>query len=262
MLKKVVCSLALIAALTPFLSRSAVAQDKPAPVPSLDWIIASRPVPGTLSITPIHSGNPMQPSYCSPCLFYGGDINANAPTADGFANENTLLVPDTTNFFAVWVPVGSTWTVTGLFTNDLADGYDGIDPAMATWSISSGMKNKTPGTIIASGTASATFKATGRNAFGFNEYTTEVAVSPSVSLASGEYWISVVPQCTNSGDSNCDIAQYFFSNTTSFTNSYGPRQPRGNAHFNSSYFGFDYSPTCFVSTDGCLAFSGGVEGTD
>ena len=71
--------------------------------------------------------------------------NPNAPTVNGFANENTLLVPDTTNFFAVWVPVGSTWTVTGLFTNDLADGYEGIDPAQATWSISSGMKNKTPG---------------------------------------------------------------------------------------------------------------------
>jgi hypothetical protein len=259
--KKVLCCLALVAALIPLVGRSAAAQDvKATPVPSLDWIIATRPVPGTLTIQPIRNVPPPQPAYCQPCLFYGGDFDSSSSNANGLANENTLLVPDTTSYIPFNVPGGETWVVSGLFTNDLADGYDGIDPAQATWSISSGVSSGNAGTTIASGTASATFAATGRSGFGFNEYTVRVQLTaPGVYLTPGTYWLSVVPQCTNTGDSNCDIAQYFVSNTPE-TNSYGPHEPKGKTFFNSSYFGYDWAPACEVTTLGCGAFSAGVEG--
>jgi hypothetical protein len=256
--KKIVCSLALAAALIPFVGREAVAQ-KATAVPSLDWIIATRPVPGTLTITPIHNGVPPQPSYCSPCLFYGGDFDSSNPNENGLANENSLIVADTTMFIPFRVPGGTVWKVSGLFTNDLADGYDGIDPAQATWSISAGMSSGNAGTVIASGTASASFTATGRNGFGYNEYTTLVHMTQSVNLSAGQYWLSVVPQCTNSGDSNCDVAQYFVTNTPG-TNRYGIHEPPNQSFFNSTYFGYDYANACTVTTLGCAEFSVGVLG--
>jgi len=259
--KKVLCSLALVAALVPFVSRSAAAQEvKAVPVPSLDWIIATRPVAGTLSIKPMEHA-PTAPLYCHPCLFYGGDTNPNSPNANGLANDNTLLVPDTSTLVPFTVPTGSTWEVSGLFTNDLADGYDGIDPAQATWSISSGVSNGNGGTVIASGTSSASFTPTGRVSFGFNEYTTLVnlTVSTAVTLKAGTYWLTVVPQCTNTGNSNCDIAQYYVSNTQKL-NSYGPAEPGSDSFFNSAFFGFSYAPACDVTSTGCQAFSAGLLG--
>lgn len=259
-MRKSLCCLALAAALIPFGGRIAGAQDvKPVAVPSLDWIIATRPVPGTLTIEPVRRTPPPQPSYCQPCLFYGGDINPSAQNVNGFANENTLLVPDTTLFVAFTVPSGQEWHVVGLFSNNLADGFDGIDPQQATWSISRGMRPGSAGTVVAWGTATASFTPTGRNAFGLNEYTVGVKLSTSVGLKTGTYWLSVVPQCTNSSDGNCDIAQYFLSNTQGL-NAYGPAEPSGVALFNSGYFGYTYADACAVNSDGCQTFSAGVLG--
>ena len=260
-MRKSLCCLALAAALIPFVGRIAGAQDvKPVAVPSLDWIIATRPVPGTLTIEPLRTTHPSAPSYCSPCLFYGGDINPSAANVNGFANENTLLVPETTVFVPFTVEATEGWEVTGLFTNNLADGYDAIDPQQATWSISTGMSSGNAGAVIASGTAPATFTATGRNAFGLNEYTVEIELKqPGVRLAAGTYWLSVVPQCTDSGNSNCYIAQYFVSNTQDL-NRYGPPEPVGKTLFHSAYFGYNYTNVCAVNADGCGAFSAGVEG--
>ncbi len=262
-MKKIVCSLALAAALIPFVGRSAAAQDvKATAIPSLDWIIATRPVPGTLTITPVHNGVPPQPAYCSPCLFYGGNFNSSNSNANGLANENTLIVPDTTTFIPFRVPGGTGWEVSGLFTNDLADGYDGIDPAQATWSISKDVSSGNAGTVIASGTASADFGATGRSGFGFNEYTVEIHTTSAVDLTSGQYWLSVVPQCTDTGNSSCDVAQYFVSNTPGGTanGAYGIHEPVNQSFFNSSYFGYDYANACTVTTLGCAEFSAGVLG--
>ncbi len=258
-MKKIVCSLALAAALIPFTSWKAAAQQKATPVPSLDWIIATRPIPGTLSITPVHHGAPPQPSYCNPCLFYGGDFDSSNRNENGLANENTLLVSDTTMFVPFRVPGGWVWKVSGLFTNNLADGYDGIDPAQATWSISAGVSEGNAGTVIASGTASATFQSTGRSGFGYNEYTVLVHLTQSVNLQAGQYWLSVVPQCTDSGNDSCDDAQYFVTNTPG-TNHYGIHEPVNESYFNSAYFGYTYANACEVTDIGCEEFSVGVLG--
>jgi hypothetical protein len=204
------------------------------------------------------------PTYCSPsCLFYGGDNNVDAPNTNGFANENTLLVPDTSVYGAFTVPSGQTWTVDGLFINTIADGYDGLDPSTSSWSISSGISEGDGGTTVASGTSTASgtsFTATGREPFGFIEYTLKVKLSSPVVLTAGTYWATIQPQCTDSGNSDCSIAQYYFDSTNGL-NRYGPLEPAGLGYFNSSYFGFDYANDCEVSTTGCDALSFGVIGT-
>ncbi len=204
------------------------------------------------------------PSYCSPvCLFYGGDNNPAAPNTNGFANENTLLVPDTTVWGAFTVPAGQTWTVDGAFINTIADGYDGLDPSTSSWSINSGVSEGDGGSVVGSGTstsAGTSFVPTGRLPFGFTEYTLKVKVSPAVVLSAGTYWLNITPQCTDTGNGSCSIAQYFFD-TTNGLNRYGPLEPADLAYFNSSYFGFDYANDCEVSTTGCAAQSFGLIGT-
>lgn len=265
-MKKFLCCLALVGMLIPFVAQSAAAQaTKAAPVPSLDWMIATRPVPGTLSVEPVRNEPPPQPGYCAPCLFYGGDINPSSSLANGFANANTLAVPDTTVYVAFNVPGGQTWEVSGLFTNNLAVGYQGIDPQQATWSISTGISVGNGGTTVASGTASARFTQTGRNAFGYNEYTCLVQLSNGVHLTPGHYWLSVVPQCTNSSNSFCTtggngLPTYYFLSNTQGTNAFGPPEPLGQGYFNSSYFGYTYANVCTLSTTGCRELSGGVIG--
>jgi hypothetical protein len=204
------------------------------------------------------------PSYCTPvCLFYGGDNNPDAPNTNGFANENTLLVPDTTVWGAFTVPSGQTWTVDGAFINTIADGYDGLDPSESSWSINSGVSEGDGGTAVGSGTSTASgtsFVPTGRFPFGFTEYTLKVKISPPVTLPAGSYWLNITPQCTDAGNDSCYVSQYFFD-TTNGLNRYGPLEPADEAFFNSSYFGFDYSNDCEVSTTGCAAQSFGLIGT-
>ncbi|HEV2424516.1 MAG TPA: hypothetical protein VGZ29_06795 [Terriglobia bacterium] len=212
------------------------------------------------TITPQRRETPGPPPYCNPCLFYGGDLNPNWTSVNGLANDNTLLVANTSTFIPFTVDSPG-WSVTGLFTNDIADGYNHIDPAEATWSIATGMSDGNAGTVIASGTAGAAFTPTGRVAFGSHpEYTVLVSVDPPVNLAPGQYWLSVVPQCTVAGNS-CESAQYFVSNTQG-TNSYGPPEPGGRSFLNSAFFGHTYSAVCgLIAASGCNLFSGGVLGT-
>ena len=255
-MKKTLCAIALVASLLPV---AALAANKKPAVPSM--------VKSHGPVQKLHMAPPslFPPSYCSPsCLFYGGDTNVDAPNVNGFANDNTLLVPDTTTWVAFTVPAGQTWTVDGLFINTIADGFNGLDPTESTWAIASGLSEGSGGTTVASGTSTAagtSFNPTGRAPFGFTEYTLKVKVSPSVTLSSGTYWMNILPNCTDSGNSDCSIAQYYVDNTTGGINRYGPIEPAGIHFFNSSFFGFDWANVCEVSSTGCQAFSVGVIGT-
>ena len=255
-MKKTICAIALVGSL---FTVSALAQNTrtkgvPSLVKSTGTLKGHFPT-GAPALTP--------PSYCAPvCLFYGGDTNPNSPDVNGFANENTLLVPATQVYGAFTVPAGQTWTVYGLFINTIADGYDGIDPTESTWSLSSGISSGNGGTTVASGTSTAagtSFVPTGRVPFGFTEYTLKVRITPTV-LSAGTYWANVTPQCTDSGNSSCSISQFFFDNTFGL-NRYGPLEPADEGFFNSSYFGFDYANDCTVSSTGCQALSFGIIGT-
>lgn len=252
-MKKTLCAIAVVGSL---LSVSAFAANKP----------------GTASL--VHSQGPQKghfpsgaaaltpPAVCAPvCLFYGGDTNTSASTDNGFANENTLLVPDTTVWGAFTIPAGQTWWIEGLFINTISDGYNGLDPAESTWTIASGVSEGNAGTVIATGTSTAggtQYIPTGRLPFGFNEYSLRVRTTETV-LTAGTYYVNITPQCTNSGNGSCPIAQYFWDDTFGL-NRYGPLEPAGVGFFNSSYFGFNYANLCEVSSTGCEALSFGVIG--
>jgi hypothetical protein len=248
--KKTLCAIAMVASL---FAVSAMAKTKNTAVPTL---VKSQ---GPVKKLPIMKPALTPPSYCAPvCLFYGGDTNPNSPDDNGFANDNTLLVPDTTTWGAFTVPAGQSWSVRGLFINTIADGYNGLDPAASDWAIASGLSEGNGGSIVASGNATASFNPTGRLPFGFTEYTMGVSI-PTTVLSAGTYWVNILPNCTNASNGDCSIAQYYFDDTFGL-NRYGPLEPANVGFFNSSFFGFDYANLCEVSSTGCQALSFGVIG--
>ena len=256
-MKKTICAIAIVGSL---FTVSALAQNtRTKGVASLvksQGAIKGHYPSGAPALTP--------PSYCAPsCLLYTGDTNTSSASDNGFANENTLLVPETTTWGAFTVPAGQTWTVDGAFINTIADGYDGLDPSTSSWTIASGVSEGNGGSVVASGTSTAagtSFVATGRFPFGFNEYTLKVKTSPATVLSAGTYWLNITPQCTNSGNGSCSIAQYFWDDTFGL-NRYGALPPANVSYFNSSYFGFNYANLCEVSSTGCQVFSFGIIGT-
>jgi hypothetical protein len=251
--KKTLCAIAVVG----LLSMSALAATKKGG----DALVKSR---GMVKGHYVSQPAQVPPTVCRPvCLMYTGDNNPNSPATNGFANENTLLVPDTQDWGAFSVPSGQTWTVDGAFINTIADGFNGIDPTNSTWAIASGVSEGDGGTTVASGTSTAAgtaFIPTGRFPFGFTEYSLKVKISPPVVLSSGTYWLNITPQCTDSGNGSCDIAQYFWDDTFG-QNNYGLIPPANVSYFNSSYFGFDYANLCEVSSTGCQVFSFGIIGT-
>jgi hypothetical protein len=254
--KKTLCAIALVGSL---FTMSALAQNtRTKGVPAL--------VKSTGAVKGHYVAHPSEvpPAVCSPtCLLYTGDTNPASPADNGFANENTLLVPDTNDWGAFTVPAGQTWTVDGAFINTIADGYNGLDPSASTWAIASGVSEGNAGTTVASGTSTSAgtqFQVTGRFPFGFTEYSLKVKMVPAVVLTSGTYWLNITPQCTNSGNGSCSIAQYFWDDTFGLNN-YGIVPPANDSFFNSGYFGFNYANLCEVSTTGCQVFSFGIIGT-
>jgi hypothetical protein len=198
---------------------------------------------------------PTPPKYCHPCLFYGGD----STTGNGLANEKDIIVSEGAEVLVPFdVPDSEQWTVTGLFTNDLSN-IDLLDPPKAFWSIRKDVKAGDCGTVIASGNSHATFKPTGRGGNGYAEYTALTEIKPVI-LPPGRYWLTTVPECTNTHDSKCeDKTRYFISSFTGKgKQAYGPKEPCA-AFFNSPYFGAKCEPASEHKQ--CAKFSAGVLGT-
>jgi len=287
MLKKSVCSMALGAALI-LLVQSALAQNYSGPpktniqaygpftssttAPSKPVSEVSGAVAGAGAGT---CGNP-----AAKCLFYGGNFSDNplGPPSlpNALANETTALITGTPYGAATWVPftvpAGQTWAVTGLFTNNLAAfgvlDQSPIEPvAAAFWSINEDVAAGSAGTVVASGTSAATSTATGRGAFGLQEYTVQVT-GLSFDLTSGSYWLAVVPLCTNTADPFCDGVWFEsdveYVNLTP-TNAFGPAEPVDAAFFDSPFFSLSFDPANSAvgacGGFGCDAFSAGVLGS-
>ena len=254
MVQKLLLAAALIAALT----LPALAQNGKSARPYVDAKI--------LGGTGRNGNPPTVPSYCNPCLFYGGDWDPNSSVWVAYANWNTTALGTATVYVPFVVPAGHTWTVTGLFTNDLALNISAIDPPQAAWSISYGVYKGSGGTVVASGTDSATFNPTGRNYQNtYFEYTTLVNLSSPVVLSAGTYWLSVVPPCTNGNDSLCGGAAYYITDSTSKTNESGPPEPVHRSFTNAPNFGYDYINLCSPDEGyfppSCSVMSAGVLGT-
>ncbi len=167
-------------------------------------------------------------------LFYGGDFDPNDPNANGLNNENDALVGGNPYGAATFqnfvIGSGTTWNVTGLFTNNLSQ----LNPTSAYWEVRTGVSEGNGGTLIASGTAKGsnfTQTATGRSGFGFNEFT-DLASGLNLCLASGTYWFAVVPQDPFN-------ASHSFNSNTFGLNAIGT-QISDMQYFNSAFFGANY----------------------
>ena len=205
------------------------------------------------------------PGLCSPCLFYGGDLNVSDSNAAGLSDENTLLVSGSSTYTAYNVPSGVTVGITGILVNVQADVK--FDPQQASWDIRTGVSEGNGGTSVASGTGGIMVAATGRNFIGLNEYTVFVHLSAEQFLGAGEYWFNVTPECTNGAtDGSCSVGRIFISNTTQNTNGvFANAQPAGSMFLNSSFFGFSWANWCDASlglnSAQCRAGSWGLTGT-
>ena len=192
------------------------------------------------------------PPLCNPCFFYGGDLNPFDINADGFSDENTLLITGgSATYGAVILPYQA--ALQGIVFNILAT--DAFDPKTATYDIRENVSEGNGGFSLQSGSSNIQIVATGRNAFGLYEY--EISVHfPTVTLEpETEYWFNVEPQCLNGAtDGSCYVGRFFVSNTTQGTNNIkGTQQPGHSMFFNSTYFGFTYANWC----DSDLGLTGG-----
>jgi hypothetical protein len=231
-MKKILFAATMVVALT---LTAAAAGKKPAPA-------ANPNGHGTVPTQLAPHGIP--PALCKPCLFYGGDLDPSAGTAEGFSDENTLLVTGSSTYASFNVPTGAQAKITGILFNLQADAN--FDPNTATYDIRSGVSSGNGGTEIASGSGTISVATTGRIFIGLTEFTVLVTLTTPVSLTAGEYWFNITPTCTNGAvDGSCYVGRMFLSNTTSGTNNVDGQAQSGSSLFlNSSFFGFTYEPWC------------------
>jgi hypothetical protein len=179
-------------------------------------------------------------------IFYGGDTNTSDPNEQGFVNGNTLLTPTSPTYSSVTVPASAHVVATGIFYNSLPEeGAAQFDPATGTYDIRTGVSDQNGGTSLASGSGPQTAVATGRDPFGFPEYTTTVNFAKPLNAKGGvTYTVDESPQCTDESNGDCE-AEFFYSNTTQETNGVNASaQPAGKLFLNSAFFGFTWENWC------------------
>jgi hypothetical protein len=251
---------ALIAALIPF----AVAQDSRAPQASLDREVDVR-VPARAAVlgNPPHQ-TPGPPAYCSPCLFYAGDFDSNASDANGLANEFDVTISSGAATYAPFkVPAATTWTVTGLLTDDFLSAAT-LDPKTSPYEVRKGIPaaGGTGGHLVCHGTKKSTATATGLSDFGFNVYAVRVRKIAGCSLKTGKYWETVIPYCTNPNDSTCANGYRGFvtNDDGAHAHKFGGTEPANNSFFNSVFFSATWQPSSDQQSSS--RFTIGVEGTN
>lgn len=204
------------------------------------------------------------PALCSPCLFYGGDIDTNDLNAAGMSSENTLLIFDGGATTYGGINISRDVTVTGMVVNVQASAA--FDPQTAVYDVRSGVSEGNGGTQLATGTANITVATTGRNFLGLNEFTVAVNFAEPLSLSSGQYWFGLQTQCTNTLDGSCSAGRQFVSNTTTGVNNVaGQAQIKRQMFLNSDFFGFSWANWCDsaigFNTLQCGALSFGLMGS-
>jgi hypothetical protein len=206
---------------------------------------------------------PAPPKYCKPCLFYGGDFDANTSGADALLNVKSSSA-DGEVYVPFTVPQQQQWNVTGLFVN-LLNAQSTTVPSKVSWSIRKSVGAGKGGTVVASGTASSTFGGQ-FNCGGIAVLCFGLVMKGiKVSLPPGRYWLSVVPQCKGA---SCDGQGYFLADVEDRPplNHVGPLEPWDDSFFSSTVLGKHFAPTwgssgvCGASGE-CDRFSAGVLGT-
>lgn len=148
-------------------------------------------------------------SKAHPCVYYGGDFNMNDPNANGYANENTLSVPNTYTYNEVNVPVAA--SISASFSNNQATD-DVFDPQTALWFYRTGVSEGDGGTLICSGDNPAMITQI-NYVYGIAQY--EVLTKTPCKVPAGDVWFVVTPNCTNPNDPGC--AEEFWESTTDGT---------------------------------------------
>jgi hypothetical protein len=206
---------------------------------------------------------PTPPAYCNPCLFYGGDFDANNSDSNVLSN-GYLKESETATYVPFYVPPGQTWTIGGLFSNNMST-ISFLDPSEIRWSISSGISGGNAGTVIASGESPATWTPTGRtweNGY-FTEYTALAHLKPEqfVTLTTGVYWIAAVPVCT---DSDCGNADFYLSDVEDVpAPNHKGVQPNDDSYYvwdGAGYFFAETGGPSGICGGGCDKFSFGILG--
>jgi hypothetical protein len=160
-------------------------------------------------------------------IWYNGDFNG----ANGLANEIGGEFSPAAVVYDDFV-LSSTTTINYAWSNNQ---MDPTSITSADWEIRSGMSSGNGGTLLFSGTSAATQTATGRSAFGRNEYTVMVS-GLNITLGPGTYWLAVAPVVT-------DGVSGSFVSTTSGLNSIGtPPGNDDNSFLNAPGFGLSFVP--------------------
>jgi len=194
---------------------------------------------------------PGAPSYCKPCLYYGGDWASADQNWVAFANADGWAFGGSVDLYSGFtVPKGKTWTVTGLVSNNLFFGIDHFTPSTPEWAINKGMAAGKGGKVVAHGKTKGSAKATGRSCCSaYTEYSVIVPKLPKtgVKLAAGKYVEMVTPPCDSTKDSACGGALSYESDTYDPNNTnkqganhFGPKATAGNNFQNGSLFGLTY----------------------
>lgn len=132
-------------------------------------------------------------------LFYGGDASLfpGGYYATSY-NELNISGDSIQAFDSFAVPVGHTWTVTGLF-EQFALFNPANPPASVLWQIRSGVTSATFGTLIASGSAAPTLTPNGvglNGEFG-EDLVLDLSSSPVVLAGGQTYWLNIQPVTPN-----------------------------------------------------------------
>ena len=199
-------------------------------------------------------------------LWYNGDYDNRDALANGSAgiNYNGPFLQVSKVYENFIVPTGQTWTVTSVYSTDEILYKSGVPVTKASWEIRSGVGSGNGGTLVASGDTAATqtpvTKIPGYT-YSFNP-TLITATVPSVTLAAGTYWLSVIPD---------DTAPFFgdksYVETTSGANSVGKPPGNDDNSFISNNLtgagGYNFTPTSSSSVEGpgTWDYSMGVSGT-
>jgi hypothetical protein len=212
-------------------------------------------------------GNPSRrsqtpPTWCRPCLFYAGDFDTNASDANGLSNEFDLTVSTGAAVYTPFiVPKGKTWTVTGLFTDNIMLS-EVLDPRTIPFEIRKGIPKAggNGGELVCDGKKPGSLTPLPQNWFGYPWAAAKVEHIKGCRLPAGKYWMSVVPYCTNKNDSYCNDYRAFLANDDgAMAQRFGPLEPANNSFFNSKFYGANWDPSSKWQTSS--RFSVGVEGT-
>jgi hypothetical protein len=216
-----------------------------------------RYVPGLLIVCGIWC---VPSAQADPILWYNGNLD----NRDAFSNQTSSVSPggvDGRIYDDFIVPTGQSWTITSVFSNDVANPIQGgYSSATASWQILSGVSAGSGGTVVASGDGADSITATGRTSsvfapFAASEYKNQVG-GLSVTLGPGTYWLSVAPDTDGAVDSYWNIS------TTSGAGAIGnPPGNDGNSFFTSSFTGDYFTPTASLEGPGNWDYSMGVLGT-